>query len=495
MEEVMKVIIAEFCEETNSFTPIIADRSHFTPWTSATSKKEIDGFFDVMKENGHEPFFGPMYRSESSGKVDHVVVEEFLSDVRNAISEKGPVGAICLALHGATQTTKLDDGCGYVIRTLKEEYKVPVAVSFDLHANVTRCIFDYADALAGYQTYPHRDQYNTGRRSALQLVRFLSGKKEYAARVTVPMIAPASGYTTDDGPLSTLYKKAGSFVEDGTLEDFTMFQVQPWLDVSECNAVVYTRAKDPGAARKTALELAQKLSAMGEHMQPQLDTCEAVVKAMEENRTGKPVIVSDFSDSPNAGSVGDDVKILKYMLEHAPQYKCAFLLNDPAAVEKAFKTGVGGKARFTLGGSIDKTNKTHVEVEAVVESLHSGNFIPDGPALNGFELNIGRTAVLRAGNFDIMVCCHMCITGDLMLYRHFGIDPAQYKMAIVKANTSFRLVYTPIAGKILVVDTGCPSTADLKGLPWTRLPKEIMYPWVEIKNTYKASEHLREKAV
>ena len=495
MEEIMKVIISEFCEETNTFTPILADRSHFTPWTSATSKKEVDGFFDVLKENGHEPFFGPMYRSESSGKVVHAVVEEFLSDVRKSISENGPVGAICLALHGATQTTELDDGCGYIIKTLKEEYKVPVAVSFDLHANVTKCIFDYADALAGYQTYPHRDQYNTGRRSATQLIRFISGKKDYAARVTVPMIAPASGYTTDDGPLSAVYRKAEALVKDGTLEDFTMFQVQPWLDVKECNSVVLTRASDPDTARIHALELAQELSSMGEHMQPKLDSYDAIIKAIEENKTGKPVIVSDFSDSPNAGSVGDDVKILKYMLEHGKQYKCAFLLNDPAAVEKAFSVGVLGKAKFTLGGSIDKTNKTQVEVEAVVESLHSGHFVPDGPALNGFELNIGKTAVLRAGNFDIMVCCHMCITGDLMLYRHFGIDPCQYKMAIVKANTSFRLVYTPIAGKILTVDTGCPSTADLKSLPWTRLPKDSMYPWTDIKKTYKASEHLTEKAV
>ncbi|MBO4410518.1 MAG: M81 family metallopeptidase [Spirochaetales bacterium] len=491
----MKIIVAEFAEETNSFSPIIADRGHFTPWMSATSKKEIHGFADVLAENGYETFFGPMYRAESSGKVDHAVVEEFLSDLRKCIAEKGPVGAVCLALHGATQTTEVDDGCGYIIKTVKKEYGVPVAVSFDLHANVTDCIFTEADAVAGYQTYPHRDQYNTGRRSASQLVRLLSGKKEYAAKVSVPMIAPASGYTTDNGPLSELYKRAKGLLEDGTLLDFTMFQVQPWLDVRECNAVVYIRAADPETARNTALSLGQDLSGMGEFMQPQLDSYEAIIKALEENKTGKPVIVSDFSDSPNAGSVGDDVKILKYMLENGLQYRCAFIVNDPEAVKKAFKTGIDGKAVFRIGGGIDPANKTSVEVEAVVESLHSGRYVPNGPALNGFELSIGKSAVLRAGNFDILVCNHMCITGDLMLYRHFGIEPTQFQMAIVKANTSFRLVYTPIAGKILVVDTGCPSTADLKSLPWTRIPKDSMFPWVEIKKTYKAAEHLMEKAV
>lgn len=491
----MKIVVAEFAEETNSFSPIIADRGHFTPWTSTTSKKEIDGFADLLSENGYETFFGPMYRAESSGKVDHAVVEEFLSDLRKCIAEKGPVGAICLALHGATQTTEVDDGCGYIIESVKKEFGVPVAVSFDLHANVTDRIFTQADAVAGYQTYPHRDQYNTGRRSAAQLLRLLSGKKEYVAKVSVPMIAPASGYTTDDGPLSELYRRAKGLVEDGTLLDFTMFQVQPWLDVKECNAVVYIRADNPDIARDTALSLAQDLSTMGDFMQPQLDSYESIIKAIEENKSGKPVIVSDFSDSPNAGSVGDDIKILKYMLEHGKQYRCAFIVNDPEAVKKAFEVGIDGRATFSIGGTIDPTNRQNVKVEAVVESLHSGRYIPNGPALNGFELCIGKSAVLRAGNFDILVCNHMCITGDLMLYRHFGIEPTQFQMAIVKANTSFRLVYTPIAGKILVVDTGCPSTADLKSLPWTRIPKENMFPWVEIKYTYRATDHLIEKVV
>ena len=60
-----------------------------------------------------------------------------------------------------------DDGEGELLRRVREAVgpRVPVVASLDLHANVTRAMFERADALVAYRTYPHVDMAETGARA------------------------------------------------------------------------------------------------------------------------------------------------------------------------------------------------------------------------------------------------------------------------------------------------------------------------------------------
>src|SRR3546814_15056657 len=60
----------------------------------------------------------------------------------------------------------LDDGEGEMLRRVREVVgpDLPVAVSLDLHANVTPEMVAFADSLEIYRTYPHVDMAATGRR-------------------------------------------------------------------------------------------------------------------------------------------------------------------------------------------------------------------------------------------------------------------------------------------------------------------------------------------
>ena len=228
-------------------------------------------------------------------------------------------------------------------------------------------------------------------------------------------------------------------------------------------------------------------------MQPRLDTIDEVIDKSRTAENGRPVVCSDFSDSPNAGANGDNILVLKRFLEKGRDIPAAFIVNDKPAVERAFELGVNGEGKFRIGGTIDEHNHEYVEVKARVCSLHDGNFKPSGPVLRGVTLNIGRAAVIEAGNFTILVCCNMSITGDLQLYRHFGIDPIFYRFVLVKANTSFKLVYNEVSDLFMTVDTGGSATANLKSLPWKKLPRDFFYPFTEIKDRYRAEEQLMEK--
>ncbi|MFI7843924.1 M81 family metallopeptidase, partial [Acinetobacter baumannii] len=70
-----------------------------------------------------------------------------------------PVDGIYLDLHGAMVCEHLDDGEGELLARIKSAvgHDIPVAVSLDLHGNITRRSVDDADVMIGYRTYPHVD--------------------------------------------------------------------------------------------------------------------------------------------------------------------------------------------------------------------------------------------------------------------------------------------------------------------------------------------------
>lgn len=491
----MRVFVCEFSQETNSFCPVISTREDFSEWDGGGTKKEVHGFIDVMLENGYEVVKGPMYRAQASGPVMQEVVDQFISECAEQLKEIGKVEAVCVELHGSTQSTASDNVCGDIVYALRQAAGgVPVAASCDLHANITEKLYENADFISAYQTYPHRDTYETGRRSAELCVRKLKGESVYSACVKVPMIVPASGYTTEGGMFRQVVERAHALVAEGKIYDYSTCVVQPWLDVYECDSSILVYAADQQTAVQYAQELAQGMAACCDDMHPQVASVDEIIAHAREKKDGKPVIVSDFSDSPNAGAAGDNVDILAGLLERGSELRAAVIVNDAPATDVAFACGIGGTARFSIGGTLAPHYSKPVEVEGKVLSLHDGKFVLGGPVMRGVEMNIGRTAVVRVGNVDVLLCHAMCITGDIQLYRHFGIEPAFYQVVVVKANTSFKAVYAAVSEDVMSCDTGCASTADLVRLPWKHLPKETMYPFVSIKD-YCAKEHTLQRCL
>ena len=91
-------------------------------------------------------------------------------------------------------------------------------------------------------------------------------------------------------------------------------------------------------------------------------------------------------------------------------------------------------------------------------------------------MHVGKTAVLRFGNVDMVVCENPNGSGDPQILRHFGIEPKLYDLIVVKANTSFRVPYSAFAGEIVFADTPGAGAANLKRFHWKNLPKNF-YPF------------------
>ena len=483
-----RVLVCEFHQETDTFNPFLTTLESFAALRYAEGQEAYDlckklpcafhGMIDAIEEAGGVVIPSISLYGSSGGRVEDSVMELLCRKVKETLEEVGEVDAVCASLHGATCTESEEDACGYFLNYLRGLVgeNVPIAASFDLHANVTPKMLSNADILCGYQTYPHVDHYQVGFRAASLCMRKQRGEPTFLAATVVPMLAPPAGYTSLEEPFKSVIDSGNALVADGTLLDFTVHNVQPWLDIQVIGSTVIAVASDAETAQKHATELAEKLFANRDGYWPDLMTVDEIIDRAEANTSGKPVILVDAADSPNGGAVGDSVVVALRLLERGSKLRAGMFVKDPEATAKAFEVGVGNTAEFEVGGKFTPGMPGPLKAEGLVRSLHDGHFWQEGPAGKGFHNYVGKAAVISFGNVDIMVCEDPASSGDPQLLRHFGIEPKLCDLVVVKANTSFKVPYGVFAGEICYADTPGAGASNLKLFDWKNLPKNL-YPF------------------
>lgn len=491
-----KILVCEFHQESNAFSPFITDEKDLELDCAyegddiekycLNTPRAIKGICDAVKDSGAVPVFSVSIFLQSGGILKESILKDFVKKVCGKITETKDLDGAFVSLHGATQSEETDDVCGYILENIRKVLPDGViSASLDLHANVTEKMAENADILCGYNTYPHSDFYETGYRAGSLGMRKLSGENLKLVRTEIPMIVPASGYSTLSGGFAEIFSAAHKDIENGLIEDFSLFQMQPWMDVGIGASAVLAIGKNTDTAKNTVMTAAEKLYSLRDSFIPKLYSIDEVIKIAEENRSGRPIILCDSSDSTNAGAAGDSPKVLERLIDLKSKISFAMFLDDEPAAEKAFKLGVGETAEFSLGATKDKVHSRRMTVTATVRSLHDGIFKQEGPAGKGLIRNIGKTAVLSVGNKDILVCSKVSGNGDPQLFRHFGIEPDFYDLVCVKACTSFKAAYSSI-GDIYPTDTPGAAAVDLSRLDYKKLPKSF-YPFTHLDG-YKIPE-------
>lgn len=494
----MRVLISEFRQETNSFNPAL---SGMETWSQngiyegqavrdrfAGTQCAVGGMIDAVDEHArelghHEVTFAVVMAAQSGGITEQTVMDHYLQRLIPAIEAAGPLDVVLLSFHGALQTTDYDDPEAEIARQVRELVgeNCVISVSTDLHAFISRELIASVDYVSGYQTYPHIDHYGTGHRAAHLGLKAAAGQaRPTMAWVPVPMIVSAASYNTLDGPFADLVQHAHHLVESGELIDWSIYQMQPWLDVPGGHSAVLAVADEAGQAAAQAKDLARRLYSLRHAFTTHLLSIDEAIDTAEKSTSGKPVIVVDAADSCNAGAAGDSMAVAARLLERGSSLRAATVVNDGAAARRAHELGVGATAEFTLGASRDQ-RAVQLRATGYVRSVHDGEFVQEGPANRGMVNKIGPTAVLRFGNLDVLVCDWMIGNGDPQLYRAFGIEPTLYDLVVVKAHTSFRAAYTPFAGEILETDTPGAAATELRRLPFERIPKSL-FPWSDVES-------------
>ena len=188
-----RVFICGIQQETASFNPIPTPWERYRCRTGAQMIDEVrpggaaresaygaalGAMVDEAESRGYRVIGGMDVSDFSGGPMEQAVMDRFLDETLAMLRAALPVDAVLVGLHGATQSTGSNDVCGDVLTAIRATVGESVAIgaSCDLHGNITEQMVRAADYITGFQTYPHLDFYNTGRRAAVLALDKAEGK-------------------------------------------------------------------------------------------------------------------------------------------------------------------------------------------------------------------------------------------------------------------------------------------------------------------------------
>ena len=139
--------------------------------------------------------------------------------------------------------------------------EIPVVATLDLHAHVTGEMMQGADAFLAWETYPHRDSFETGERGAQLILDMIQGTvRPTMAIAKVPVLTGSvHGNTEGKGPFADIMRQAKSDESRKEVLSTSAFHVYPYLDLPGLGSggLVVTDS-DPELAERLARELAER---------------------------------------------------------------------------------------------------------------------------------------------------------------------------------------------------------------------------------------------
>jgi microcystin degradation protein MlrC len=467
-----RIAIAGFQHETNTFSATLASYSEFEKadaWPGLIYGDEVlrqlsgvnistTGFADAaMAAGGYEIIPVLWCAAEPSSYVTTDAFERIAKRIVEGIKSAGELDGIYLELHGAMVTQEFEDGEGELLRRIRELTgpDLPIAVSFDLHANVTPEIIRHASSVNILRTYPHIDLLQTGERAFRSLERLLTQGPLHKAFRQAPFLVPLTSQHTGSVPCHTLYAS----LDHRAVE--TVFSVDlamgfPPADIFHAGPSVVAYAGSQEGADRAADELLQSLVNAEHDFENVLLSPQAAVAEAMAQEGSKPVVIADAQDNAGAGATSDTTGLLSALVGGNAQGVVLALLDDAEIASKAHELGIDAEFSALLGGKSSQEGQGPFEGRFRVEALSNGEFLFTGAMYGGMTANLGPMAVLRvldtAADVRVVIGSIRCQCLDQAIFAHIGIEPKAQRIVAVKSSVHFRADFEPIAEKVLVVE-------------------------------------------
>ncbi|WP_254684798.1 MlrC C-terminal domain-containing protein [Sulfitobacter sp. JL08] len=159
---------------------------------------------------------------------------------------------------------------------------------------------------------------------------------------------------------------------------------------------------------------------------------------------------------------------------------CFGSLVDPQAAMILQSQTVGSTVTLAIGGrTAPEFGGGPLNVTGTLKWRGNGDVTGSGPILGGLHRSFGATAVLNVQGIDILIVSIAHQMLDLRQFETFGIMPADYRVVALKSMQHFRAAFAPIAGRIIVCDSGALCTMDYAKMPYVNVPRP-MHPLDQI---------------
>jgi microcystin degradation protein MlrC len=513
----MRIFIAGYQHETNTFAPTLADWDAFNAGHTFPAYRRgvkvvetfkdinipIGGFIQAAMKNGWQLVPSVWAGATPSSYVTTEAFERICGDICDDLREaiQHGIDAVYLDLHGAAVAQNADDSEGELIARIRAIVgeSVPIVGSLDLHANVTERMLQTADALVSYRTYPHIDMADTGRLAAKLLERRMKlGRKEKLHYQRFAYMIPLNAQSTWMQPAKRLYDEliASDAANDVVLSFCMGF---PAADFAECAPMIWGYGEKAEMAVNALFASASPAKQWDPGVLP---VAEAVALAIERAaQSDKPIVIADTQDNPGAGGDSNTTGVLHELLRQGagkrfPNRVALGMLYDPESAkqvhiydQKELVAGMNtaqsaiknrvidlslGKAVLTFTG---KLSEPPVQGSFNVEQLSDGVCTYKGPMMTGVTAHLGKSCALSIEGIRVAVVSGKAQLLDRELLRMVGIVAEEMKIIVVKSSNHFRADFTPLVADpvrdVIVAKAAGPMAADAGDLPWKKLSPSI----------------------
>lgn len=490
----MKILMAGFQHETNTFSPIPALYNDFVKadiWPKMIFADEMLSVFDGMslpstgfmrraKQAGHE--LSPLLwcSAEPSGLVDDQAFEDIMSQICQMILAESDFDAVYLDLHGAMATAKYDDAEGELLRRIKSIVPddIPIVVSLDFHANVSPLMVEQSDLISIYRTYPHIDMIETGERAFEYLVSWLEGGLRYKQLCQIPYLIPLSAQCTNDKPNKQLYQYLEQWDQD-TEQGLELALGFPPADIYDAGPAIVAYGSDKAALKQSVNKLyGTVLEAEQIYQDKLLEADEAIelsLKHLAKHHQGT-VILADVQDNSGAGATSDTTGILDQMIKAGVKGGVVAAICDAKLIGEVLAVGEGQYIEAQVGNHFS-FNTERVAGRWLIEKVTDGCFTCTGDMYLGAKANVGGLACLRllSDDVDIRVVISrdrfQCV--DRSVFHHLDIKLDECRILVLKSTVHFQADFAPIASKMFQVVSPGAHPCRLSNLAYQNLRNNV----------------------
>ncbi|MFO1310653.1 MAG: M81 family metallopeptidase [Burkholderiales bacterium] len=484
----MHVVAAMFKHETNTFSPVPTPLSRFARGGTVPNygEKAIEAFrgtgtsfaafLDLAQKHGATVSTPVAAHAWPSGPVDDDAFEEIAGRICKDVA--AGCDAVLLELHGAMVTRSFDDAEGELLARIRAiAPDVPIGVSLDMHANISQRMVSHCTAIAGYQTYPHIDFYETGTRAAAPVFALLEGRaRPVQAFGQSPMLPHVMRQASTRMPNQALQARCREMEREGALAA-SLFTGFPHADVPDAGlSVVVVTDDDPALAQRFRDELIERAWDAREQFVFAIEPLAQSIARATATAEG-PVILLDHYDNAASGGTMDTVTVLGAILDAGLADVAAFAVCDPAAVQQMIASGIGSTVTVSLGGKLDMPSiGVRGEPRTVtgrVRVVSDGRYRNEGPALKGVQMDMGPTVVLDTGNVEIVVVSKQQEPNDLACLKSVGIDPARKRFLMLKSRVHYGAGFAGLAKAVIECAGTGVCTSDYGALKFEKVRRPI----------------------
>ena len=484
----MKIGLAGLRHETVTFWPGITTLEDFERHAShgpdiikkrRGTNTMMGGFIDICEKEKVELF--PVCDADggATATVSNAVYDFYVGEMRREfVKFSDQLDGVLLALHGAMVTESLQDTETHIVREVRQVLgsDKPIMVALDLHGNLDPSILKEATAIFGFQSSPHVDAAETGRRAAKALLATLRSEIRPVTAMTKPgLVVPSVFSATTLAPAMDIILRLREWEKQPRVVDVSVFFGFAWSDVHQLGmSTVAVTDNDPTLARMIVDDLAdrawqnRKRLTRGENLYTVRD---GVRYAIDKSKTvSKPIIILDHADRTN-----DTTFVLQELLAQRAQNVALPLLCDPEAARICNEKGVGSEVELEVGGRTGWRDGGPVKVKGKVLWAGVGRYIGTGPMRRGQETDLGPMAIIRVDGVWLQVTTFKASLIDEDPIKQFGYKTEDFDIIVTKSKTHFRAVYEKVGEEIVIVDAPGQCPADVSVFQYKNVPPGV-YP-------------------